>query len=249
MGCVYLLTCTVNGKQYVGKTIRSLTERINEHSKKSRKGTISNAIKKYGKASFRWEILHDKIQSNEELTCLEIYEIKRLRTQSPNGYNDTPGGDGFDWDDPEFRERRREAAVRACGTPEHREKLSRVFKAHFAKPENRKRLLKMICERSNNEQWRKNHLAAMKKLRRNKEWRANQLLAFKNRKPDSTWHRHHAEAMARVFGKPILCLETKVIYSTAREAWRQTGISTCSLCQHLRGRSKSAGGMHWRYIA
>lgn len=48
-------------------------------------------------------------------------------------------------------------------------------------------------------------------------------------------------------GAKIICLDTGVIYPTAREASRLLEISPSALCQCLRGRSKTAGGYHWAY--
>ena len=46
--------------------------------------------------------------------------------------------------------------------------------------------------------------------------------------------------------KPVRCIETGIIYPSAREASRQTGIHNISNC--CRGEYKTAGGYHWEFV-
>lgn len=48
--------------------------------------------------------------------------------------------------------------------------------------------------------------------------------------------------------RAIICMETQQKYLSCREASEKTGISRTSLCNCLKGYSKSAGGLHWEYI-
>lgn len=48
--------------------------------------------------------------------------------------------------------------------------------------------------------------------------------------------------------KAVICVETKQIYLSCREASEKAGISKTSLCNCLKGDSKTAGGFHWQYI-
>jgi group I intron endonuclease len=89
---IYLITNKVNGKQYVGQTMRKLSQRWTEHNS-SKKGCVvlSNAIKKYGRDGFTIEEI-DKASSLEELNEKEKYFINKYNTLSPNGYNLSTGG-------------------------------------------------------------------------------------------------------------------------------------------------------------
>lgn len=93
-GKIYLITNNINGKQYVGQTIMTLTQRWNKHLSVSRTENptgIAAAIKKYGKENFSIELIATcKV---EDLNDLEIYYIKKYNTYS-NGYNLTLGGEG-----------------------------------------------------------------------------------------------------------------------------------------------------------
>ena len=91
---LYLATAP-NGKQYIGITIATLEVRKSEHFSKSKKGSklaFHNALRKYGQ-EVNWKIL--KIcQTYEEAKTMEVEFIKNLKTQTPNGYNLTKGGEG-----------------------------------------------------------------------------------------------------------------------------------------------------------
>ncbi len=100
MSKIYTITNNINNKKYVGKTSRTLKERINEHrqiasSNSKSKGAIHHAISKYGIENFSIKCIEecDTNRENER----EIYWIKMLEThvQYGKGYNMTKGGDGI----------------------------------------------------------------------------------------------------------------------------------------------------------
>lgn len=86
---IYKITNKVNNKIYIGQTIRSLKERVQEHIRK--KGTLNKAFNKYGIENFSIEII-EKCNSTEELNNKEIYWINRFNCLTPNGYNLCEGG-------------------------------------------------------------------------------------------------------------------------------------------------------------
>lgn len=92
-GIVYCITNNVNGKKYVGQTIRPLKERWWNHGNRHhlKKMLIGNAILKYGRKSFSICVLEECL-SYEELNSKEEEWISRLNTLTPNGYNVAPGG-------------------------------------------------------------------------------------------------------------------------------------------------------------
>ena len=47
--------------------------------------------------------------------------------------------------------------------------------------------------------------------------------------------------------KPVLCIETNMIYSGAYEAQQKTGISSGNIGQVCSSKRKTAGGYHWCY--
>jgi len=90
-GQVYIMTCGVNGKQYVGQTNYHIKERICDHL--NRNFVIGKALKKHGIDNFVIQII--KIfESQFVLDKAEKSLIKDLDTISPNGYNIQEGGNG-----------------------------------------------------------------------------------------------------------------------------------------------------------
>lgn len=87
-GFIYLLTFS-NGKQYVGKTERSIRERMREHAADD-KSVVGRAWSKYGKPQIEiiWSGPADMLADRE------VFFIKELATRYPRGYNRTDGGDG-----------------------------------------------------------------------------------------------------------------------------------------------------------
>jgi group I intron endonuclease len=95
-GIIYMASNLINGKSYIGKTTKPLSRRKTEHcSFDFPKTTFQFAIKKYGKASFNWQILKN-CESPEELIEMEKFFISKYHTSDQGiGYNMTLGGDGF----------------------------------------------------------------------------------------------------------------------------------------------------------
>ena len=91
---IYILTNTVNGKQYVGLD-SNLPKRANQHLKgKTRCPAIIAAIKKHGTDAFEVEIIPYPIVPFQILCWFERSHIAELNTKFPNGYNLTDGGEG-----------------------------------------------------------------------------------------------------------------------------------------------------------
>jgi group I intron endonuclease len=92
---IYKVTNKQNGKVYIGKTTRELKKRIWAHYKSVRSGSetnFHNALRKYPKDNFDWEILATT-DNTDELSDLEIEFIKEYDSFK-TGYNMTEGGDG-----------------------------------------------------------------------------------------------------------------------------------------------------------
>lgn len=96
-GYIYVITNTLNGKQYVGQHKGTKLD----HKYWGSGELILFAIKKYGLSNFKREIL-DWCDSLQELNKREKFWIKQLGTFSKHGYNLSEGGAGITWT-PEVR--------------------------------------------------------------------------------------------------------------------------------------------------
>lgn len=84
-GYIYLITNLINGKQYIGQTVRTIKIRFGCHCS-SKDPVISKAIKKYGIENFITQEL--AIAYNQkELDFLEGLYMSWFETLTPNGYN------------------------------------------------------------------------------------------------------------------------------------------------------------------
>lgn len=93
MAIIYMTTCRVSGKKYVGQSRQTLRLRSIGHRNSARSGAttaIASAIRKYGFESFSWEVLEQCEPSL--LDEREIALIKQHDTICPHGYNIEAGG-------------------------------------------------------------------------------------------------------------------------------------------------------------
>ena len=94
---VYKATNKINGKIYIGKTIRKLSHAKARHFNRAKLGFNTyfyNAIRKYGFDCFEWEVVYSGISDidicNKEIDLIKEYNAKNQLL----GYNMTDGGDG-----------------------------------------------------------------------------------------------------------------------------------------------------------
>lgn len=116
---IYLITNTLNNKQYVGKTILGLDARWSSHRASANGGSsyyFHRAIRKYGPDVFDCEVLEEA--TDDTLDDRERYWIAELKP----AYNMTSGGEGGDyWRGKEF-------------SVEHRRKLSDALRRRKRSP-------------------------------------------------------------------------------------------------------------------
>lgn len=94
MGYIYIIKNKINGKLYIGQTIRQdINDRWRQH-KSCKKDTIGNylynAYKKYGLNNFEYKLIC--ICFDEDCNKIEKEYIQKFNTLYPNGYNLQVGG-------------------------------------------------------------------------------------------------------------------------------------------------------------
>ena len=89
---IYKITNKLNGKVYIGQSI-DIDTRWRQHINAKDNVAIHNAIKKYGKENFKFEVLLEC--PADMLNVWERDMIALYDCISPNGYNLTEGGEGY----------------------------------------------------------------------------------------------------------------------------------------------------------
>jgi hypothetical protein len=105
MAFIYVITNDINGKQYVGRTERSIEERFKDHIRDSRDNDqqsriLLSDIKKYGESHFSISSL-EEVSNPSDLPERESFWIHKLNTYE-SGYNMNYGGIGnqlYDYDE------------------------------------------------------------------------------------------------------------------------------------------------------
>jgi group I intron endonuclease len=123
MYAIYVITNTVNAKQYVG-IAADLERRWKRHRNASEGQLIHRAIKKYGVDAFVFTHVADAFDA-ESAKMIERMLIVEHNTKMPHGYNMTDGGDG---------------TMGMVKTEEHKQKIRESNKKTWADPELRKQL-------------------------------------------------------------------------------------------------------------
>lgn len=152
-GIIYKAENKINGKIYIGKTVRSLSNRKNEHKcgakSKNKDYYFYQAINKYGFESFKWEIIDAGEKSI--LNQLERLHISRYESNNKKlGYNLTEGGEGR----------------LGYSTPiETRIKISKANKGNVHSQITRKKISEALKGRPSPKYWQGKKLSAEHKLK------------------------------------------------------------------------------------
>lgn len=134
-GIIYCVTNKINGKKYIGQTIRTLDRRMQFHIHDAFKRNFANcfcrALRKHGKDVFEWRILMPAIDQ-DHLNLLEDYWIRVFNTLAPNGYNLKTGGSHGKPTDI-TRQLIRKTVKKLWQNPEYAKAMSDAHKNHYPK--------------------------------------------------------------------------------------------------------------------
>jgi group I intron endonuclease len=134
---IYRITNTVNGKCYVGQTIRKLQARWKHHCYDANKYNTTrfhHAIRKYGPDTFTVELLEET--TAEQLNDRERYWIAELQP----AYNMTEGGQDNSRPDDEVRAKMSDARKGKKFKDEHRAKIGEANRRRRWTPESREKI-------------------------------------------------------------------------------------------------------------
>ncbi len=221
-GTIYKITNLVNGKLYVGQTVRSLGERWADHKRDALNGIdfpLYFAIRKYGVDNFIVDPLDSAI-SLKELNKKEIFWIKELNSLSRNGkgYNVLEGGLGFTNINAEPTINLT-TGVKFDSAKEMAEYYGLTYSRTV-------RCLRGEAKNSNG------HIFRYRDDK--KQERANVREAFLNSKDNRK--------------NTIICLDTNESFDSIKSASEKLNVSRTSIGNNLNKLSKQAGGLRFAYV-
>lgn len=129
IGYIYLTTCTVNGKIYIGK------HEFNGHYYLGSGMILMQAIKKYGKDKFKKKILRLCYDLHELRVWEHVYIVKYNATDRSIGYNIARGDVNLTEFNPaklpEVREKMTKKNRETTSDPEYRKRQSEIMKEYY----------------------------------------------------------------------------------------------------------------------
>lgn len=252
-GIIYVTVNKVNGKKYIGQ--HKCLDEFDDYLGSGK--TLKAAIRKYGKENFERYTLY-RAESEEELDQKEIEFISAFRATHRNDYyNINEGGN----------------ANRMCGesnpnygkcgdlcptsgenhwhygqhwSDEVKQKISAANKGKQGWAKGKERTLEHCKHISEGKKGKKPNFSEEDRQRRAKlVLERNQTEKFKEQVSDA--NRKFHENGGRRGNKPVVCVETGVVYISAYDAARAVGCGKSSISACFSGSCKTVKGFHWRY--
>lgn len=273
MGFIYKIEHRESGKIYIGKTARTLEERMKEH-RWSNELYIDRAIRKYGINAFEVSVVEECADSNE-LNEREIFWIAFYNCKNPNGYNMTDGGDGgaghvvseeAKKKISEFHKGRKksektckkisESKTGNCLSKEHRNKIGETIRGHIVSPETRakksiscRNKRAVVCIETG--EIFESIAAAAKWVGISRDSIADAIYGRIKSAGGYHWrldNKVNENATEDIFHKrPVCCVETGEIFESVKAASKWAGVASCTITGVLRGRYSTTAGYHWKY--
>lgn len=216
---VYKITNKINGKIYIGQTVRSLEKRWSCHCSASSKClAISRAIQKYGKDNFSIEVI-DTATSKNELNEKEKYWIAYYDSVNC-GYNCTYGGDGV------------------VATDEVKRKISLANTGRKLSKESRR---KLSIKKRDLYKDKNNHPRYGKKLNEEQRKRLSEAHIGFVMKEETKRKISEAE------GKKVINIDTGKVFNSILEAKKYYRLKGNHIGEVCKGKRKTCGGYHWKY--
>lgn len=228
-----------NGKIYIGQTKQKPELRWANGKGYRTNIHFFRAIQKYGWDNFQHEILYTDL-TKEEADKIEIELIKRYNsTDIMYGYNKDLGGN--------------------IRSEETGRKISIAKQGHYVSEETRKKLSKAATGRKHSEEdirkqseKQKGHFVSEETKRKisvaQKGKHKNLTNEGRKRISDVRKGKPCCQEALEITSKPILCIETNIIYKSLQDAENNTGINRKNIGKVCNGKRKTAGGYHWQFF-
>lgn len=227
-----------NNKRYIGITSQPVEKRWKKGCGYGKSTKIYKAIKKYGWDGFEHNVLfHNLSKSDAERKEIELIYLYNT-TDSKYGYNIQNGGSSY-----------------GKFTKESRMKISQSKKGQKYSEEARKNISLGHTGKKHWSYGKKFSLEHKKNLSKahmgQKAWNKG----IKRSKWLSKEHEENLKERQRqsMIGnklscKPVICIETNVIYEGGYDAYLKTNINFGNISEVCNGRRKTAGGYHWQFV-
>lgn len=225
---IYIITNKIDGKRYIGQSI-DIFRRFQEHRCVSHETNVhlKRALQKYGKENFTYEILEECEES--ELNEKEIYYIQKLKPE----YNVSLGGQNGMRKYPEsVKEVIRQKAKEQWDKMPDSEKKQRIKnnltgrKRGFRQSEDTKEKLRLAnLGKKQSTETINRRKATVERKKKNGYRQTNQS------------HK-----------KKVICLETKEVFESVKEAAEHIGAHPSSITGVLKKRYKTCKGFHFEYL-
>ena len=226
---------TPSGKVYIGITSREVEKRWNNGYGYQQNKHFYSAIQKYGWENIKHDILFEKLTQQQafekEIEMIRLYKSNDRRF----GYNKSTGGEstvkGARWKlSKECVEKRAQKLRGRKLTEEHKKKLS---EAHKGLPSYKR-------EHPMSEETKIKISNSLKK------WNAEHESPNKGKKRKKS----PLGVLRTIQGhyKPIVCVETGIVYDSIKHASIKNNIDNSSLSKVCRKLRETAGGYHWRFL-
>ena len=248
-----------NGKVYVGITKNSIYTRWANGQGYKHNKRMTNAIKRYGWENISHIIIAENI-SKEQACKLEIEKIKEFdSTNEQKGYNYSTGGESGASGVKQSQETIRKRIQNTNGginpflgkkhTEETKDKISAAGKGRKVSEETKRKISNSTKGVPKSETARKNIIAAQnwknnigKKL--SDEQRKKMSEARKGIRPPN----HVLEAAIKSRLKKVLCVETKEVFSSVKDASQKMGITSSCISRVCNGKRKKTCGYTFVFI-
>lgn len=251
-----------NGKVYVGVTCLKPIQRWKKDGSGYKRNThFWGAIQRYGWDNFTHEILAENL-TQEQAEKIEIEEIKKNKSTDKNfGYNISSGG-CVNFPTEETKLKISEANKGRKWTEEQKQRIAGRDKGRFVPIEWRIKMSIAQTGRKHSQEVKKKISEANKGRIFTQEHRKNISKACVGRKISEETKKkiseallkrgykisdEHKEKLNKINSKPVICLETKNVYQSAKEASDILNIPRTSIAANVNKRTKHARGFHFEF--
>ena len=225
-----------SGKTYIGITGRSVEQRWGSNGNGYYGQPFYKAILKYGWDNITHEVLFTHL-TKEEAEKKEIELIaKHKSNHSRYGYNADNGGFSAgrcgDQTKKKISESRKGTIPWNKGIPRTAEERRKMSISHMGKTKGEKN---------------GNYGKPISAETRAKMSAAHMDKPAWNKGLKGVTSQENIQKIKEANSKPIICVETNVVYSSITEASQSIGVTITAVSNCLKGKTKQSGGYHWRY--